>query len=239
MIRKVLVTGGTGTVGQALVRRFAREHPVVFQYWQNDEMADQLERETSAQKWKADLQNEDVEAPEGITILINNAGINEGDEKTSDVSESTWRKTIEINLNAAWRVTRQCLPAMVSVGWGRVITISSIYGYRAAVGNLPYTVSKHGLRGLTATVAMEYGEKGITANEICPGPVESSMLRRIAVERARTEGAEQYLREVAEELPIKRLITADEIAWVGAFLAAEESGGINGIPLPVDGGMTA
>ena len=239
MIRKVLVTGGTGTIGQALVRRFAREHPVIFQYWQNDRVADQLEQETNAQKWKADLQNEDIEAPEGITILINNAGINEGDEKTGDVSESVWRKTIEINLSAAWRLTRLCLPAMVSAGWGRIITISSIYGYRAAVGNLPYTVSKHGLRGLTTTTALEYGEKGITVNEICPGPVESSMLRRIAAERAGAEGAEEYLREVTEELPIKRLITADEIAWVGAFLAAEESGGINGISLPIDGGMTA
>ena len=238
MIRKVLVTGGTGTIGQALVRRFAREHPVVFQYWENDLVAEQLEQETSAQKWKADLRNENIKAPEGIAILINNAGINEGDEKAGGVSESTWRKTIEINLNAVWRLTQQCLPVMVSAGWGRIITISSIYGYRAAVGNLPYTVSKHGLRGLTATVAMEYGDKGITANEICPGPVESSMLRRIAVERAGTEGAEEYLRGVAEELPIKRLITADEIAWVGAFLAAEESGGINGISLPVDGGMT-
>ena len=239
MTRKVLVTGGTGTIGKALVRRFAREHRVVFQYWQNDQVADQLERETNARKWKVDLRKQDVEAPEGITILINNAGINEGDEKTGDVSESVWHKTIEINLSAVWRLTRQCLPGMVSAGWGRIITISSIYGYRAAVGNLPYTVSKHGLRGLTTTVAMEYGEQGITANEICPGPVESSMLRRIAVEQAKTEGAEQYLREVAEELPIKRLITADEIAWVGAFLAAEESGGINGISLPVDGGMTA
>ena len=238
MVRRVLVTGGTGTIGQALVRRFAKEHPVIFQYRQNDRAANDLEQETGAQGWKVDLREEYIEVPEEITILINNAGINEGDERASDVSESTWRKTIEVNLTAAWRVTRQCLPAMVAAGWGRIITISSIYGYRAADGNLPYTVSKHGLRGLTATIALEYGEKGITANEICPGPVESSMLRRIAAEQAGTEGPAQYLREVSEELPIKRLIRADEVAWAGVFLAAEESGGINGISLPVDGGMT-
>ena len=239
MVRKVLVTGGTGTIGQALVRRFAREHPVIFQYRQNSEVASQLEQETGAQGWQVDLGEENIEVPEKIMILINNAGINEGDERTSDVSESAWRETIEINLTAAWRVTRQCLPAMVAAGWGRIITISSIYGYCAAIGNLPYTVSKHGLRGLTATVALEYGEKGITANEICPGPVDSIMLRRIAEERAGMEGREQYLREVGEDLPIKRLIRADEVAWAGAFLAAEESGGINGISLPIDGGMTA
>ena len=238
MIRKVLVTGGTGTIGQALVRRFAIDYPVLFQYRKNDRVAEQLEQETSALKWKVDLRNEDIEVPEGITILINNAGINEGDERASEVRQQTWRKTIEINLTATWRVTRQCLPAMVAAGWGRIITISSIYGYRAAVGNLPYTVSKHGLRGLTATVALEYGEEGITANEICSGPVESSMMRRIAAEQAGTEGLEKYLTEVIEDLPIKRLIRAEEVAWAAAFLAAEESGGINGISLPVDGGMT-
>ena len=238
MIKKVLVTGGTGTIGQALVRRFAREHSVIFQYRQNERMARQLEAETKAQGWKVDLQDEKIEVPEGIGILVNNAGINEGDEQTSDVSESTWSKTIEVNLTATWRITRQCLPGMVAAGWGRIITISSIYGYCAAVGNLPYTVSKHGLRGLTATVAQEYGENGITANEICPGPVDSNMLRRIAAERSGTEGPEQYLQDVRDGLPIKRLISAGEVAWTAEFLAAEESGGVNGISLPVDGGMT-
>ena len=238
MMRKVLVTGGTGTIGQALVRRFARKHRVIFQYRQNEPMAKQLEAETNAQGWKADLQDKKIEVPEKIAILINNAGINEGDEETSDVSESTWSRTIGVNLTATWRVTRQCLPGMVEAGWGRIITISSIYGYRAAVGNLPYTVSKHGLRGLTATVAQEYGEKGITANEVCPGPVDSNLLRRIAAERAGPEGSEQYLQDVRDELPIKRLICADEIAWTAEFLAAEQSSGVNGISLPVDGGMT-
>ena len=187
MTRKVLVTGGTGSIGQALVRRFARDNPVVFQYRKNDAVADQLEHETSAHRWKTDLQSDDIEVPEGIAILVNNVGINERSEETAKVFESTWRKTIEVNLTATWILTRQCLPAMVAAGWGRIITISSIYGYRSAVGNLPYTVSKHGLRGLTATVAMEYGKYGITANEICPGPVESSLLREKAAERAGTE----------------------------------------------------
>ena len=238
MTRKVLVTGGTGTIGQALVRRFARDYPVIFQYWKNDCVAERLEKETSAKKWRSDFQSEHIEPPEGIAILVNNAAINEGHERTAEVSESTWRKTIEINLTATWRLTRQCLPAMVAAGWGRIITISSIYGYRSAVGNLPYTVSKHGLRGLTATVACEYGAYGVTANEICPGPVESVLLRRIAAERCGAEGVEQYLTDVSDDLPMGRLIKADEVAWASAFLAAEESGGINGISLPVDGGMT-
>ena len=238
MMRKVLVTGGTGTIGQALVRQFARKHRVIFQYRQNDPVAKQLEAETGARGWKVDLQDKKIEIPKEIAILINNAGVNEGDEETSNVSESTWSKTIEVNLTATWRITRQCLPGMVAAGWGRIVTISSIYGYRAAVGNLPYTVSKHGLRGLTATVAQEYGEKGITANEICPGPVDSNLLRRIAADRAGPEGPEQYLQDVRNELPIKRLIGADEIAWTAEFLAGEQSSGINGVSLPVDGGMT-
>ena len=239
MVRRVLVTGGTGTIGQALVRRFAREHPVIFQYRQNSRVASQLEQETGAQGWQADLREENIEVPEEITILINNAGINEGDERTSDVSESAWRETIEINLTAVWRVTRQCLPAMVAAGWGRIITISSIYGYCAAIGNLPYTVSKHGLRGLTATMALEYGEKGDHSKRNLP---RASRLQHAETNSrgASGNGGTGAVPERSERRPaIKRLIRADEVAWAGAFLAAEESGGINGISLPVDGGMTA
>ena len=239
MKRNVLITGGSGTIGQALVRRFGKKYSVIFQYNQNEKVARQLELETGARKWKVDLQGEDIEVPGDISILINNAGINEGYAVTEAVGEETWRTTLEINLTASWRLTKLCLPYMLESGWGRVITISSVYGYRGAVGFTPYTVSKHGLRGLTVSLALEYGERGITANEVCPGPVESNMVRRIAEECVGSDGVEGYLEEVREELPIGRLITADDVAWASEFLASEESSGINGISLPVDGGMTA
>ena len=128
---------------------------------------------------------------------------------------------------------------MVRGQWGRIINISSIYEYCSAEGNLPYTVSKHGLAALVRTIAKEYGGCGITANNICPGPVRSRMMGRIALAARGTEGVEDYLKEVEQELPIGRLIKPEEIAWAAEFLMAEESSGISGIALPVDGGMTA
>ena len=120
MVRKVLVTGGTGTIGKALVRRFAKNHPVIFQYRNNDEVADQLEQQTGAKKWKVDFRSEDIIVPEGIAILINNAGINEGAELTINVRETIWRKTIEVNLTATWRVTRHCLQGWSRLGGGEL-----------------------------------------------------------------------------------------------------------------------
>ena len=91
-----------------------------------------------------------------------------------------WDRTIALNLTAPFLLIRQCLPHMVRENWGRIVNISSIYGLRAVETNLPYTVSKHGLSGLTKTVAREYGAHGITCNEICPGPMKSRLLLSLA-----------------------------------------------------------
>ena len=125
--------------------------------------------------------------------------------------------------------------------WGRIINVSSIYGIRAVETNLPYTVSKHGLSGLTKTVAREYGPYGITCNEICPGPIESRLLDRIG----RTNAAEcnmsleDYMSEVKEDMPTGKLVSPSDVTQMALLLASETSGSVNGSSIVVDGGMIA
>ena len=235
---KVLITGGSGCIGTALVESFAEIGEVILQYHTNEEQARVLAERTGSRTWRTSLGLRNIKVPEEIDVLVNNAGINESRALTEEVDEDAWDRTLEINLSAAWTITRQCLGGMRRKRWGRIITISSIYGFTAAEGNLPYTVSKHGLRGLTATVAQEYGKYGITANEICPGPVNSPLLKRIAREEVGADGVEEHLNETAADLPLGRLIEAEEVAWTATFLASRKSGAINGVSIPVDGGMT-
>jgi 3-oxoacyl-[acyl-carrier protein] reductase len=130
---------------------------------------------------------------------------------------------------------------MVKKGRGRIINISSIYGLRGVEGNFPYTVSKHGLSGFTKTIAKEYGGLGITCNEICPGPIDSEMMRKIAKrEAARTGGTiKSYFEEVCDEIPVHRMLKPSELAALAVFLASPEAAYLNGASIPLDGGMIA
>jgi NAD(P)-dependent dehydrogenase (short-subunit alcohol dehydrogenase family) len=130
---------------------------------------------------------------------------------------------------------------MTSRRWGRIINLSSIYGLRGTEHNLPYTASKHGLSGLTKTLAREYGDHGITCNEICPGPIASELLSRIGDYYFRHGGqtVEDFYSALASEIPLRRLAKPDDIAACAVFLAGENASYINGVSIPVDGGLIA
>ena len=198
-----------------------------------------LSRESGAAALQMDLAGE-LELPGGgIDVLINNAAINENSELTGDLPLEGWNRTMAVNLTAPFRLIQWCLPYMMNRGWGRIINVSSIYALRAVETNLPYTVSKHGLSGLTKTVAREYGSYGITCNEICPGPIDSELLERVCTERAQATGIsrEEYLREVKEELPTGELVRASAVAEMALLLASEESRSVNGSSVVIDCGM--
>ena len=240
--RSVLITGGTGSVGERLVAGFAGEgYRVSFIYHRSTTRARALAERLDATAIQKDLFHPIELENRKVDILINNAAINETSALTVDVQREDWNRAMAVNVTAPFLLIQQCLPHMMLKKWGRIVNISSIYGIRAVETNLPYTVSKHGLSGLTKTVAREYGPYGITCNEICPGPIESRLLDRIGTEYAARHqmSLEDYMREVKDELPTGQLVTPSQIAGMALLLASEDSASVNGSSIVIDGGMIA
>lgn len=238
--KKVFITGGTGTVGSSLIESFFNKgYSVYFQFSSNDTKAKELETTYQAKSFKIDFK-QSFELPDiNFDIIVNNTGINISDVLTHEVVESIWQETLNVNLTAPFKVCKFYLPKMIEKKWGRIININSIYGLRGVDNNSPYIVSKHGLTGLTKSIAKEYAIHGITCNEICPGAIESELMNRIAERVAKEEGTtpENFLKEVASTYPSRRLVMPNEVSALALFLASEEASFINGSSIPVDGGL--
>ena len=172
-----------------------------------------------------------------VDILVNNAGIAE----TSTINNTTdelWNKHLAINLSGTFYCSRAAMPAMLKNGWGRIINISSIAGKTGAPYISAYSASKHGVMGLTRSLAMEVGPSGVTVNAICPGYVDTDMVAQ-GIERIKTrtgKSAEEAVDYLKKLNPQNRLVTAEEVAALALLLASDEGRGINGQGLNIDGG---
>jgi 3-hydroxybutyrate dehydrogenase len=173
----------------------------------------------------------------GADILVNNAGIAESAPllKTTD---ELWQRLLSVNLSGTFYCTRAALPAMLARGWGRVINIASIAGKTGAPYVAAYAASKHGVLGLTRSVALETATKGITVNAICPGYVETEMAAHaISNITAKTGKTVEEARQILERMsPQNRLVTPEEVAALALLLASDEGRGITGQAINVDGG---
>jgi NAD(P)-dependent dehydrogenase (short-subunit alcohol dehydrogenase family) len=173
----------------------------------------------------------------GPDILVNNAGIAEtAPFMKSD--EAMWERHLNTNLGGTFRCTHAALPEMVNRKWGRVINIASIAGKVGAPYISAYAASKHGVLGLTQSVALEVAALGITVNAICPGYVDTDMTAR-GIENivSRTGISDQEARTALETMsPQNRMVTAEEVAALALLLASDEGRGINGQAINVDGG---
>ncbi len=240
--REVIITGGTGSVGRELVETFILngDH-VAFQYNKNEDVALQLRDRFNAEPIQMDFLNTTVLPRQNFDIVINSAGINISACKSLEVTLPDWERTLFVNVTVPFLLVQQCLPHMIEKQWGRIINISSIYGLHGVETILPYTVSKHALSGLTKTLAREYGNHQITCNEICPGPIDSEMMRRVSLEGAQIDGTsvEEYMEEVCEEIPAGRIAKPSEISSLALFLASPEAEHLNGASIPLDGGLIA
>jgi NAD(P)-dependent dehydrogenase (short-subunit alcohol dehydrogenase family) len=170
-------------------------------------------------------------------ILVNNAGIAESAPliKTDD---ELWQRHLAINLSGTFYCTRAVLPAMIARGWGRIINVASIAGKTGAPYIAAYAASKHGVLGLTRSVALEVATKGVTVNAICPGYVDTDMTTRALerIEATTGRSAAEALAAIKRQSPQQRLVTPEEVAALALLLASDEGRGINGQAINVDGG---
>ena len=177
----------------------------------------------------------------GVDILINNAGI----QHVASIDEfpvDKWNAIIAINLSAAFHTTRLALPYMKQKKWGRVINIASAHALVASPFKSAYVAAKHGIAGLTKTVALEVAEQGITVNAVCPGYVLTPLVEKQIPDTAKARGIteEQVRRDVLlASQPTKQFVTVGQVAGLVQFLCSGDADSITGAVLPIEGGWTA
>jgi len=176
-----------------------------------------------------------------VDILVNNAGIQHV-EAIETFPVAKWDAIIAINLSSAFHAIRAVVPEMKRREWGRIINIASAHALVASPFKSAYVAAKHGLLGLTKTVALETAEHGITVNAICPGYVLTPLVEKQIPETARARGLteEQVVRDVLlAAQPTRRFVKTEELGALTAFLCTSAAASITGTALPVDGGWTA
>jgi 3-hydroxybutyrate dehydrogenase len=244
-----LITGGGGDIGRAIARVFTESGArVVLSDIRPDGRA--VADEVGGTFLQADISEADQTremcrraiALEGrVDILVNNAG-RQHIAPVEDFPEEEWARLVRIMLTAPFQLTKYVVPGMKERRWGRIINLSSIHGLVASPYKSAYVSAKHGLIGLTKTVALEVGEHGVTVNAICPGYVDTAMVRNQIVEQAGTQGMsedEVVDRVMLEPAAIKRLIDPEEVARLALFLASDDGRSITGASLSIDNGWTA
>jgi len=177
----------------------------------------------------------------GIDILINNAGI----QFVAPVDEfpvAKWNAIIALNLTASFHTIRLALPKMKEKKWGRIVNIASAHALVASPYKSAYVAAKHGIAGLTKTVALEVATQGITMNAICPGYVWTPLVEKQIPDTAKARGLTeaQVINDVLlHAQPTKQFVQVSEVAALAAFLASDEAASITGAIIPIDGGWTA
>jgi 3-oxoacyl-[acyl-carrier protein] reductase len=229
--RTVLVTGGSRGIGLACARAFAGcghrvavtsastpvDDPGLLTVSCDVTDPDQVEAAVTR-----------VEAELGpVEVLVASAGITR-DGLLVRMSEDDFAEVIATNLTATWRLAKRVVPKMMKARWGRIVIVSSVGAYVGAPGQANYAASKAGLIGLARSIAREYGPRGITANVVAPGPIDTDMLATMPADKRAALGS---------QVPVGRIGSVDEVAAAVTFLASEPAAYITGAVVPVDGGL--
>ena len=241
--RRALVTGAASGIGQACAGRLAQAGAAVTVLDLDGDVARRVAGEIGGEALQADLS--DYEVLNGLQvdadIVVNNAGL----QHVAPIEEfppEQFSLILRIMLEAPFRIVQKALPGMYEKGWGRIINISSVHGLRASPYKSAYVSAKHGLEGLSKTIALEGGPKGVTSNCINPAYVKTPLVEKQIADQARTHGIPED--EVIEKImltepAIKRLIEPEEVAELAVFLCSKEASFVNGSSIVMDGGWTA
>jgi 3-oxoacyl-[acyl-carrier protein] reductase len=228
--RVVLVTGGSKGIGHGIAFRLAKAgHRVAATYRSGEVPADvlgvQCDVTDPAQVEAAFAQ---VESSLGaVEVLIANAGITR-DTLLMRMSDEDWDSVIATNLSGAFRVARRAARPMIRGKFGRIIFLSSVVGMMGSAGQVNYAASKSGLVGMARSLARELGSRGITANVVAPGFIETDMTAELG---------DDLIKKYAEQIPLGRFGSVDDVAGTIEFLVSDAASYITGAVIPVDGGL--
>jgi len=241
-VETALITGGSRGIGAAIAAALARAgYAVAINYNHSADAAETLAASLRAEGHTAITVQADVSDPAqvaamfqavenqlgAVSVLVNNAGIAQ-QKLFTDLTDADWRRMMGVHLDGAFYCCRAALPAMIRVRYGRILNIASMWGQVGGSCEVHYSAAKAGLIGLTKALAKEEGPSGITVNCIAPGVVDTDMMASFSDEDRAA---------LADETPVCRLGSADEVAAAAVFLCSRAAGFITGQVLGVNGGL--
>lgn len=243
--KTALITGAASGMGRATAHLFAREGANVAVTDRDAEGVATVVDEIKAagyknvHGWALDVSDKgaikkvvDMAAEHfgGLEILVNNAGFAKGADVSKEDYEDSWDLSLNVMLTSHQRAIRAALPYMRKAEWGRIVNIASTEGLGATPGNSPYVAAKHGVIGLTRGLATDLGREGITVNCICPGPIKTGITQEISDEH-KTIYAKR-------RVPLRRYGIPEEVAHMTLSCVLPSASFLNGVAIPVDGGMS-
>ena len=242
LTRAAIVTGGSRGIGRAVCVALAKQGcNVVVNYCHGAEPAEQTAALCRAEGVQAVTVQADVSTAEGckalfdaaaeafgrVDVLVSNAGIAQ-QKLFTDITPAEWQRMLDVNLSGAFHLCQLVLPGMIRRKAGRILTVSSMWGQTGGSCEVHYSAAKAGLIGLTKALAKEEGPSGITVNCVAPGVIDTDMMAAFTAEDKAA---------LAEETPVGRLGTPEEVAKLLVFLAGEDAGYITGQVFGVNGGL--
>ena len=235
--KKILITGATGGIGGALVKKFTSLGGTVLATGTKADKLDSIKKNNPTVKVKKFNLSEhsaiedfiDSAASElgGLDILVNNAGVNV-DNLSLRMKDEEWKKVIDINLTSTFLLSKYAIKIMLKNKFGRIVNITSVVGHTGNLGQSNYSASKAGIIGMTKSLAIEYAKKNITLNCVSPGFIQSKMTDNIV---------ESVKAVLTSRIPMSRLGNGEDVANSVAFLSSDQASYITGETIHVNGGM--